>query len=84
LRPDNNLYWIKITFDRNSQNGTLTIPDPGGMMDMVPQSFKQEAWVTDTVKDLNVKQTWATVWNILDEETYLTLVNLLEKSNRRP
>jgi len=40
--------------------------------------------VTDTVKDLNVKQTWATVWNILDEETYLTLVNLLEKSNRRP
>jgi len=70
LRPKNNLYWVEIEFDSVQQKGQLRIPDCGGMMDMLPKSSQQEAWIKSILTGLNTKQIWVTIWDLLDESTY--------------
>lgn len=83
LRPEDNRYSFDLTFDLEKQQGTLRIPDPGGMMDMLAMSPQQEAWVVKILEGQNVNRTWTTFWELLDLETYQTVITLLNKNDAK-
>lgn len=77
LRPEDNLYFIDLTFDFESLTGEIIIPNPGGQMDMVPMSYQQEKWVKNVLENLNHKQIWGTMWTLLDKSGYDAIVDEL-------
>lgn len=79
LRPENNLYWLKLEFDFDSRHGQLTIADCGGQMDMVPKSERQQDWVIDLMDKLEHKRVWATVWKFSKQEVYEGILKALDQ-----
>lgn len=57
-------FWL-----RHGSNGwTLSVPDRGGMMDMVPRVPEQLAWAERELAKLPaLTRTWDTTWSVPDD-----------------
>jgi hypothetical protein len=57
---------------------TVSIPDCGGMADMVAKNELQKVWCENKFSKLNrIKQVWHTVWEVYDEKTLTKIEQLL-------
>ena len=59
--------WRFIIKKNTSTSYYLSIPDCGGMADMVPKDQKQKQWCEKEFKQFAfIKQVWPTVWEVSD------------------
>lgn len=56
----------------------VSIPDCGGMADMVPKDIKQKEWCQKEFKRFPfIKQVWTTVWEVSDQDKIKNIEDFL-------
>jgi hypothetical protein len=77
----NKFFNFDLLFDFGNKKGSLEIPNCGGHVDSCPSSSLQLDWTASKIRGSSFQQTWATNWNILDLESYISFNDVLFSDN---